>query len=238
MHMTRDERPTRRQRPLNSKEPLDLGDTTFRQAAPLRRGPITPRRASGLSRRIVLIIALPVMLAVGYLAYQSFFATPDVGDLLQKVPVAQPAKSAKKRAAPPLASEQPVTLPSGLEIDRGSSQLNYDLAGWLATQPTTPRTFTFERLRFDPGSAQVYDTEKEMLQVLSQILTAYPQAKAVITANGPGQLGFERANAIRTALLQLAADPDQISATAGDSSESAPKLTVKLDLGVGSDLDA
>lgn len=208
--------------------------------------PEAPPRVETAPRRRTLPFDLPswpVMLLSGGLALIVLVAgaavilsQPDTGDLVVATPVSE-KRVPEKLDLPPPSAHPPVSLPSGVLVDR-SSRLNYDLAGWLATAPSVPRVFTFDLLRFDPGSATVPETAGPMLQVLSQILAAYPQARVTITGNGPGSLGIERAVAIHDALLQLATDAGQLSTAAGDSSETAVKLTVKLEMGVGSDLDA
>ncbi|CAM3125068.1 hypothetical protein SPAN111604_04995 [Sphingomonas antarctica] len=149
------------------------------------------------------------------------FNEPDVADVIAATPVAEREAPKPKQRSSEFMTYAPVNLPSGLPIDRGSI-LNYDLATWLATGPTSPRTFMFDRLGFDPSSAAIRDEDRPFLQVLSQILTAYPQARVTITANGPGSLAEERSVSIRDALLALAADPNQLNIRAGDGSEGAP----------------
>jgi flagellar motor protein MotB len=234
-----DGQPVYEQRRLRPKEPLTpltewrMPSAPAQPAAP-QRPTILPR---ALHRRTGTLVAVGLGLVVVIAGATLFLSKPDIGDLVAGTPVSEKRLPEKRNVTPPR-SYEPVALPSGMTLERDASLLNYDLAAWLATTPASSRTFAFERLHFDAGSAVVSETDKPMLQVLSQILTAYPQARVTIIGNGPGTLAIERANAIRDVLLQLAADAAQLSTAAGDSSENPPKLTVKLEMGVGSDLDA
>ena len=190
-----------------------------------------------LRRRFAFWIGIGIVLMVLSVGAAVLFNKPDVADVIAATPVADNKVAKPARPSTTFTDHAPVELPTGLQIDR-SSIFNYDLATWLATNPTTPRTFLSDRIDFDPGSAAIRAEDRESMQVLSQILTAYPQAKVTIVGNGPGSLGQERATAIRDALLALATDAAQLNVRAGDASEGAPRFEVKLEMGVGSDLDA
>ncbi len=229
--MDSDDRPTFEQRPPKPKAPLAPMTEWRTPGADTRSvlpGAVKPPRTGLLVGGALALVAVVAVAA-------TLLSRPDISDLVAATPVVERSPDRPRQRGP--SSYPPIELPSGLVIDR-SVLLNYDLAAWLATEPAAPRTFVFDRLGFDPGSAALREDDRPALQVLLQILTAYPQAKATIIGNGPGSLGSERAAAIRDALLQLAADPDQLAIAAGDGSESAPRLSVKLDLGVASDLDA
>jgi hypothetical protein len=233
--MDEDDIPAFGQRRLRPKEPL-TPLTEWRvpaePAQPDLPGFVAPPRTALLVGAGLALVAVVAALIV-------FFSEPDVGDLVAATPVPERPTAVKKvpRSTDSFVVHAPIQLPSGMQIDR-SSVLNYDLAQWLATTPTSPRTFPVDVITFEPGSAALDDSFQPMLQVLSQILTAYPQTRITIIGNGPGSLGIERATAIRDALLKLAADPGQLATAAGDSSESAPRITARLEMGVGSDLDA
>lgn len=190
-----------------------------------------------LQRRFGFWIAIGATVLILLVGVVVFLNKPDVADVIAATPVADNKVAKPARASTTFTNHAPIELPTGLLIDR-SSILNYDLATWLATNPTSPRTFLSDRIDFDPASAAIRDEDRPSLQVLSQILTAYPQAHVTIIGNGPGSLGQERATAIRDALLALATDATQLDVRAGDASEGAPRLEVTFEMGVGSDLDA
>lgn len=191
--------------------------------------PVSPRRND-------LIIGVAIALIAAGAGANWLLSAHGGGDVSGPLPAAEQRKADERRRLL-VANYDPVSLPSGVPVDR-SSTMNYDLAAWLAPSPQVERVFTFDRIGFARGSAALGDDAGETLQVLSQILNAYPQARARIIGNGPGPLGLARAEAIRAAMLRLGADPAQLAIEAGNASENAPKLAVKLEMGVESDLDA
>lgn len=133
-------------------------------------------------------------------------------------------------ATAPLAVEE-VTLPGGRKLSLERSGLNYELQRYLASAEPTPRTFTFDKLNFDTGSAAIRDADRPNVDALAQILSAYPKARVGIvgytdtrgSAPGNAQLGAERAQSVATALTAKGVGKDRI--TAGSGGEANPADT-------------
>ena len=141
-------------------------------------------------------------------------------------PEAQPA-------TPPVAVQQ-VTLPGGQVVDLQPATLNYDLQAFLASSAPAPRTFTFDKLNFDTGKADIRADDQPTISALSQILAAYPKAAVRLVgyadARGTGaandKLGADRAAAVAKALTDSGIDAKRIStASGGDSNPVASNAT-------------
>lgn len=121
-------------------------------------------------------------------------------------PSASPVEAAPA-AAVPVAVER-VELPGGQAVDLEPATLNYDLQRFLAGGDAAPRTFTFDKLNFDTGAADVRQEDRPTLDALGKILAAYPNARVRLTgyADARGsdpanaQLGARRADAVKAAL--------------------------------------
>lgn len=103
-----------------------------------------------------------------------------------------------------------------------------DLDRFLRSDERAPRTFTFDRLNFDRGSAAVRQTDVVDMDQLAQVLLAYPTARIAIIgytdAEGSGrsnaELGEERADAVAEALVARGVSPERLETRSGG--ERAP----------------
>jgi len=112
-----------------------------------------------------------------------------------------------------------VSLPGGgnLSVPRGS--MNYNLASYLATGNNAPRTFVFDNLNFETGSAQLTPDSNQTVSNLSTILKAYPNTHIQLaghtdntgTAQANQQLSLDRANAVKAMLVNGGIDGNRIS---------------------------
>lgn len=122
----------------------------------------------------------------------------------------------------PLKVEE-VTLPGGQRVSLETGSLNYELQRYLASAEPTPRTFTFDKLNFDTGSAAIRPVDQANVDALAQILGAYPNARIEIVgytdARGSNpsnaQLGQDRANSVAAALTAKGVDKGRITAKSG-----------------------
>ena len=122
-----------------------------------------------------------------------------------------------------------VQLPNGRSVDVSPNTLNYALQRYLASNEATPRTFTFDKLNFDTGSAAIRAEDQANVDALAQILGAYPAAKVTITgytdARGTQpanvQLGAQRAQAVAAALAGKGVDKGRIATATGGESDPA-----------------
>lgn len=136
-------------------------------------------------------------------------------------------------ATPPVDVKQ-VTLPGGRTVGLAPNTLNYALQEYLASSAPAPRRFTFDRLTFATGSAELPADAQDTIGALQQILAAYPKAKVRIEgyadARGGEQanakLGAARANAVKTALTGAGLAANRIeTATGGETNPVGPNET-------------
>ncbi|MBA3511874.1 OmpA family protein [Sphingomonas sp.] len=98
-----------------------------------------------------------------------------------------------------------------------------DLQTYLASGEPAPRTFTFDRLNFDPGSSEVRITDQPSIHTLALSLRKNPDVRVRIVGFGDGErirtnnnsLGMERATAIVLALRNAGVEPSRLEAEAG-----------------------
>jgi outer membrane protein OmpA-like peptidoglycan-associated protein len=112
--------------------------------------------------------------------------------------------------------------------------LAYSLDQFLSSKDGLPRTFTFDKLNFDTGSATLREADMTDLDDIARVFAAYPGARAAIVgytdANGNPQananLGADRARAVIAALQQRGIDPARLEArTGGENNPVAPNAT-------------
>lgn len=147
-------------------------------------------------------------------------ATPDGTPMTNETPAAGAG------AALPV---QAVALPNGKLIDLDPGSLNFALQRYLSSSATTPRTFTFDKLNFDTGSAAIRPADAANVDALAQILAAYPKATVTIVgytdarggAGGNAQLGRQRADAVVAALTGKGVDKGRITAASGGEANPA-----------------
>lgn len=124
-----------------------------------------------------------------------------------------------------------VALPNGTSVNLEPRTLNYELQRYLASNEATPKTFQFDKLNFDTGSAAIRAEDRANVDALAQILAAYPNARAKVagytdargTAPANAQLGQQRADAVVAALVAKGIANDRIEAVSGG--ESTPTDT-------------
>ena len=98
-----------------------------------------------------------------------------------------------------------------------------DLQTYLESGDTAPRTFTFDRLDFDPGSSAIRPIDQPTIHTLTITLQNYPNARVRILGFGDGErkgtnnslLGRQRAAAITLALRNAGVEPTRLEAAAG-----------------------
>lgn len=116
-----------------------------------------------------------------------------------------------------------VTLPDGKHIHLRQGTLGYDVERFLASSDLGPRIFTFDKLKFDTGSAAVRDDDRGTIETLAQLLAAYPGARVQVIgyADARGseplnvRLGERRAEAVAGALMAHGVDGARLSAASG-----------------------
>lgn len=125
------------------------------------------------------------------------------------------------------ADELTATRVAGAPLRDGT--LAYDVDQYLAGTDGTPRTFTFDKINFDSGTAALREEERGNLDDLARVLASYSGARAAVVgytdANGPAAanqaLGEERAQAVVAALGTRGIDVGRLEARSGGESNPA-----------------
>jgi len=177
--------------------PTHIEHFAERETAP---PPMELRRATPGGGLRWLPFALLLLAAIGLLGWLlSRARAPRVGELATRG--VQTATNAISN----------VTLPGGINLSIPQGSINYNLAHYLADPAATvPRTFTFDHLNFDTGSAQLTPESEKTVSDLSQVLKAYPNAEVQLTGHTDNTgspeanqtLSVNRANAVKDILVR------------------------------------
>lgn len=109
--------------------------------------------------------------------------------------------------------------------------LAFDVDRFLAGTDGTPRTFTFDTINFDSGTARLRGEDRYDLDDLARVLAAYPATRAAIVgytdakggSSSNDKLGEERAQAVVAALGDRGVDTGRLEARSGG--EANPTAT-------------
>jgi outer membrane protein OmpA-like peptidoglycan-associated protein len=110
-------------------------------------------------------------------------------------------------------------LPGGGSISVLPGSLNYNLAQFLDGAEPAPKTFVFDHLNFQTGSAQLTADSTQTVNDLAAILKAYPNAQVQLSghtdntgsADANQTLSLDRANAIKAMLVSQGVAAQRIS---------------------------
>lgn len=128
--------------------------------------------------------------------------------------------AARSEPAAPAVDVQ-VELPGGRRLKVAERSFNANLAQFLAGKSRPlPRTFTFENLTFETGSARITTESRTHVNDLIEIMKAYPTLQINIqghtdnTGNAAANrtLSLDRANAVRSALTAAGVAADRVTA--------------------------
>lgn len=122
-----------------------------------------------------------------------------------------------------------VSLPGGGTIEVRPNTLTYDLNRFLQGNEAAPRTFTFDKLNFDTGSANIRAEDRDTIASLTSILKAYPNVKVDIVGFTDAQgdsatnerLSVQRAAAVKAALLEGGIAANRVNSRGGGVADNA-----------------
>ena len=146
----------------------------------------------------------------------------------EKSVMVDPANGPAPGATAPLPVE-PFKLPNGASVNLPANTLNYAVQRYLASDEPAPRSFTFDKLNFDPASAAIRPEDAANVDALARILQAYPKARVRIvgytdakgTAPANDRLGERRAQAVVAALAAKGVDRTRLEAASGGEANPA-----------------
>ncbi len=107
--------------------------------------------------------------------------------------------------------------------------LAYDLDRFMASKDGVPRTFTFDAVNFDSGTANLHGEDSGDLDDIARVLAAYASSRAAVVgyADARGDsafnrdLGANRAKAVVAALASRGVPADRIEARSGGEADPA-----------------
>jgi len=115
-----------------------------------------------------------------------------------------------------------LTLPGGVNIELPEGGFNYNLARFLGNtaDTTVPRTFVFEDLNFETGSAALTPDSRRVVNDLIVIMKAYPAARAQLAGHTDNTgdaasnktLSESRAKTVRDAMVAGGIDAARLEA--------------------------
>jgi outer membrane protein OmpA-like peptidoglycan-associated protein len=115
-----------------------------------------------------------------------------------------------------------LTLPGGVNIELPEGSFNYNLARFLgnAADTTLPRTFVFEDLNFETGSAALTPDSRRVVNDLIVIMKAYPTARGQLAGHTDNTgdaaanktLSEARAKTVRDAMVAGGVDAARLEA--------------------------
>jgi outer membrane protein OmpA-like peptidoglycan-associated protein len=107
--------------------------------------------------------------------------------------------------------------------------LAYDLDRFMGSKDGLPRTFTFDGVNFDSGTANLRGADSGDLDDIARVLAAYPDSRAAVVgyADAEGNsdfnrdLGANRAKAVVAALASRGVPVDRLEARTGGETDPA-----------------
>lgn len=111
--------------------------------------------------------------------------------------------------------------------------LAHDLDRFMTSEDGVPRTFTFDAINFDSGTANLRGADSDDLNDIARVLAAYPGARAAIVgyadARGDSRfnrdLGANRAQAVVAALGSRGVPANRLEARTGGETDPAATNT-------------
>lgn len=118
---------------------------------------------------------------------------------------------------------------AGAPLREGS--LAADIDRFMSSKDGLPRTFVFDEVNFDSGTANLREADRSDLDDIARVLAAYPDSRAAIVGYADAQgdsafnrdLGANRARAVIAALAARGVPADRLEARTGG--ETAPVAT-------------
>lgn len=107
--------------------------------------------------------------------------------------------------------------------------LAHELDRFMASKDGLPRTFTFDAVNFDSGTANLRGADNDDLNDIARVLAAYPDSRAAIVgyadargdSNFNRDLGANRARAVVTALAARGVPTERLEARSGGETDPA-----------------
>lgn len=141
-----------------------------------------------------------------------------------------PAPAPTEEAAPATAgAAESVTLPDNTQLNITPGTITYDLYKFVSGPDAAPKTFTFDKLNFDTGSAAIRTEDQATIDSIAAIMKAYPNVKGSVVgytdATGDAaaneKLSAERSGNVVKAIIAKGIVADRLTSKAGGVAASA-----------------
>ncbi len=178
-------------------------------AAPHRAPPVPPRAPEPSGSPLRWLIPLALLGLLG-----AWLASRGCGETARETARDTTAATARKLSR--------VTLPGGVAIELAEGGFAYNLASYMANSAdsTVPRTFIFEDLNFETGSASLKPDSRRVVNDLVVIMKAYPTMRARLEGHTDNTgdaaanktLSDARAKSVRDAMIAGGIDAGRLEA--------------------------
>ncbi len=116
-----------------------------------------------------------------------------------------------------------VTLADNTRLDITPGTITYNLYKFVTSNDATPKTFTFDKLNFDTGSAAIRAEDQPTIDSIASIMKAYPKVKASVVgytdATGDRatneKLSADRSASVVSAIVAKGIDAARLNSRAG-----------------------
>lgn len=185
--------------------------------------PVEPERRMGFWPWLLLIAAA----IAAFLAFKSCSTAEAPAPMPADTGVEQatPATPATPAATGPVES---VTLADNSKLDITPGTITYNLYKFVTSGDAVPKTFTFDKLNFDTGSAAIRAEDQPTIDSIGAIMKAYPKVKASVVgytdATGDKaaneKLSAERSANVVKAIVAKGVDAARLDSKAGGIAET------------------
>lgn len=185
--------------------------------------PVEPERRTNIWPWLLLIAAA----IAAFLAFRSCSTAeqPAVVPADTGVEQATPATPVTPTATGPVES---VTLADNSKLDITPGTITYNLYKFVTSGDAVPKTFTFDKLNFDTGSAAVRAEDQPTIDSIGAIMKAYPKVKASVVgytdATGDkavnDKLSAERSANVVKAIVAKGVEAARLDSKAGGIAET------------------
>ena len=145
-------------------------------------------------------------------------------------PVEPPVQTKSETSAPAtVVAVEKVTLPDNSTLDITPGTITYDLYKFVSGPEAAPKTFTFDKLNFDTGSAAIRAEDQPTIDNIAVIMKAYPNVTGSIvgytdsTGNAAAneKLSADRSANVMKAIIAKGIVASRLTSKAGGVAETA-----------------
>ncbi len=119
-------------------------------------------------------------LLLGAAAIAAFLAMKSCNTAEAPAPVEPTVQTTAPATVPAAGPVESVTLADNTKLDITPGTITYNLYKFVTSSEATPKTFTFDKLNFDTGSAAIRSVDQPTIDSIAAIMKAYPTVQASV----------------------------------------------------------